>query len=161
MMDQWTNAEDLLTGYQPPIEIIMGQVRMEQDKEIYRVVQSYGVNVDKEELLRALQYDRWQYEKGYADGLRHRESEIERLEKENAELLISGTTDILISDQTLFRVRTEHPIFKAIKLQVANEIFDAIDESMIRDHAAMVIRVDKFIELKKKFTEGNNNNAEN
>lgn len=65
MMDQWTNAEDLLTGYQPPIEIIMGKVRMEQDKEIYRAVQSYGVNVDKDELIRALQYDRGQFDAGY------------------------------------------------------------------------------------------------
>lgn len=74
-MDQWTNTEDLITGYKSPIEIIMGQMRMEQENETYRVVQSYGVNVDKDELIRALQYDRGQYEKGYADGLRHRESE--------------------------------------------------------------------------------------
>ena len=88
-------------------------------------------------------------------------SEIERLEKENAELLISGTTDILISNYKLFRVRTEHPIFKAIRETVAKEIFDAIDESMIRDHAAMVIRVEKFIELKKKYTEEQNGKDQN
>ena len=32
-----------------------------------RAVQSYGINVDKDELIRALQYDREQYYKGYAD----------------------------------------------------------------------------------------------
>lgn len=36
--------------------------------DILRAVQKYGINVDKEELLRALQYDRNQYEKGYDDG---------------------------------------------------------------------------------------------
>lgn len=31
-------------------------------------VQRVGVNVDKDELIKALQYDRGQYDKGYADG---------------------------------------------------------------------------------------------
>jgi hypothetical protein len=42
------------------------ETQMEGD--ILRAVQKYGINVDKEELIRALQYDRNQYEKGYADG---------------------------------------------------------------------------------------------
>ena len=68
--------EEILSGgYKSPIEIITGQMRSEVDNGIYKAVQGYGVNVDKEELIRALQYDRGQYEKGYADGLRHRESE--------------------------------------------------------------------------------------
>lgn len=62
-------------GYKSPIEIIMGQMRTEVDDGIYKAIQGYGVNVDKEELIRALQFDRGQYEKGYADGLHHRESE--------------------------------------------------------------------------------------
>ena len=66
--------EILLSGYKSPIEIIMGQMRMEHENEIYRAVQSYGVNVDKEELIRALQYDRGQFEAGY----RARDKEIVR-----------------------------------------------------------------------------------
>lgn len=67
--------EEILSGgYKPPIEIIMGQMRLEVDNGIYKAVQGYGVNVDKEELIRALKYDRGQYEKGYADGLRHGET---------------------------------------------------------------------------------------
>ncbi len=42
--------------------------------EILKAVQNVGVNVDKDELLKALQYDRNQYQKGYAD----RDSEIIR-----------------------------------------------------------------------------------
>lgn len=39
------------------------------DSLICEAVLNVGVNVDKEELLKALRYDRGQYEKGYADGI--------------------------------------------------------------------------------------------
>ena len=39
------------------------------DSLICEAVLNVGVNVDKEELLKALKYDRGQYEKGYADGI--------------------------------------------------------------------------------------------
>ena len=35
-----------------------------------KVVLSYGIEVDKDELIKTLAYDREQYEKGYADGLK-------------------------------------------------------------------------------------------
>lgn len=54
--------------YQSPIEIIHDNMRMEIEGEVYKAVQRVGVNVDKEELLKALQYDRGQYLKGYGDG---------------------------------------------------------------------------------------------
>lgn len=37
------------------------------ESEIYKAVMNVGVNVDKEELVKALQYDREQYQKGYKD----------------------------------------------------------------------------------------------
>lgn len=55
--------------YNSPIEMIIGNMRMQQDGEIFRAVQEIGVNVDKDELLKALRYDRGQYEKGYDDGV--------------------------------------------------------------------------------------------
>lgn len=58
--------------YKSPIELmitdIQHQIAKEQDNEIYKAVVHYIPNIDKEELLRALQYDRDQYNKGYADG---------------------------------------------------------------------------------------------
>ena len=54
--------------YRSPIEIIYGQMQTQMEGDILKAVQSYYPNVDKEELLRALQYDRDQYNKGYADG---------------------------------------------------------------------------------------------
>lgn len=56
--------------YKSPIEIICGQIKTQIDGDIYSAVQSYDIKVDKHELLRALQYDRGQYEKGYADALK-------------------------------------------------------------------------------------------
>ena len=53
--------------YKSPIDIIYGQMETQMEGDILRAVQKYGINVDKDELLRALQYDRDQYNKGYAD----------------------------------------------------------------------------------------------
>ena len=58
--------------YKSPIELLVDniqyQIVKQQDEEIYKAVCHYVPNVDKEELIRALNYDRNQYERGYADG---------------------------------------------------------------------------------------------
>jgi len=61
-------------SYQSPIEIFQTQMQSQIVGEIYKAVMKVGVNVDKDELLKALQYDRDQYQKGYTD----RDSEIVR-----------------------------------------------------------------------------------
>ena len=61
-------------SYQSPIGVIMGQMDISYENEIFKAIQKVGVYVDKNELLKALQYDRGQYQKGYAD----RDSEIIR-----------------------------------------------------------------------------------
>ena len=61
-------------SYQSPIDVIMGQMNISYENEICKAVQNVGVNVDKNELMKALQYDRGQYQKGYAD----RDAEIIR-----------------------------------------------------------------------------------
>lgn len=59
--------------YKSPIEILTTDIQTQIDKgleeEVFKAVVSVGINVDKEELLRALQYDRSQYQKGYFDGV--------------------------------------------------------------------------------------------
>lgn len=55
--------------YKSPIEIIYGQMETQMEGNILRAVQKYDINVDKEELIRALQYDRGQYQKGYRDAM--------------------------------------------------------------------------------------------
>lgn len=64
--------------YKSPIEIIYGQMQTQMEGDILRAVQSYCPNVDKEELIRALQYDRQQYDIGYADGKRDAMNELVR-----------------------------------------------------------------------------------
>ena len=57
--------------YESPVEVIASQMRITSEihmgNEIVKAVQKVGVNVNKAELLKALAYDREQYEKGYAD----------------------------------------------------------------------------------------------
>ena len=57
-----------MSEYKSPIEIIYEQVRYEMDNEIMRAIQGVGINVDKDELIKALAYDRDQYQKGFQDG---------------------------------------------------------------------------------------------
>lgn len=55
--------------YISPIEIAE-KMSNQIEKDIIEVVLSYGIKVDKDELVKALSYDRKQYEIGYADGQR-------------------------------------------------------------------------------------------
>lgn len=58
--------------YQSPISIYetaMQTIMEQRENAIFAKVQdAFDVQVDKAELIRALQYDRDQYKKGYADG---------------------------------------------------------------------------------------------
>ena len=61
-------------SYQSPIEIITSELQSKVEEEVYSAVQRVGVVVHKDDLLRALSYDRKQYENGYRD----RDKEIVR-----------------------------------------------------------------------------------
>lgn len=54
--------------WESPINQILGELQMHLEGETLKAVQNVGIDVDKEELIKALQYDRGQYEKGYKDG---------------------------------------------------------------------------------------------
>ena len=43
--------------------------KQREDSLVYEIRQTIGYNIDKEELIKALQYDRNQYQKGYADAM--------------------------------------------------------------------------------------------
>lgn len=57
-----------LYDYHSPIEMIATEMRTKYENDCVSVCQSYGFNVDKEELAKALAYDRNQYDKGFRDG---------------------------------------------------------------------------------------------
>lgn len=67
--------------YKSPIQLVMDDIdytmRAKIDDTIYQAVLRCDVSVDKDELIKALTYDRQQYDKGYSDGY------------------IKGTTEIL------------------------------------------------------------------
>ena len=54
--------------YESPIKIITGKMQTQIDGDSYRAVQNVVINVDSEELLKALEYDRGQFEKGFKEG---------------------------------------------------------------------------------------------
>lgn len=56
-------------SWESPLEMMISDMQMNLDGEIYKAVQRVGITVDKDELIKALEYDRGQYEKGYADAM--------------------------------------------------------------------------------------------
>lgn len=59
--------------YESPIEMLVGKIQTQMDDDILRAAQSYHINVNRDELVKALRYDRDQYNKGYAEGKRDAE----------------------------------------------------------------------------------------
>lgn len=53
--------------YESPIDIIYSDMQMKLENKVFKAVLNVGINVDKDELIKALSYERQQYEKGYAD----------------------------------------------------------------------------------------------
>ena len=68
--------------YESPIDLYLSdishQILEQQDEQIYQAVVHFFPDVKREELLKALQYDRGQYEAGYADGKRDAMAELVR-----------------------------------------------------------------------------------
>ena len=61
-----------------PIKLIESQMRTDIENGIYKAIKEVGIDVDKEELIKALQYDRDQYSKGYADGAKEFAKKFEK-----------------------------------------------------------------------------------
>lgn len=55
--------------YKSPIDIILGEFELKFEDGICKAVRDVGIVVDKDELIKALKYDRDQYDKGYSDAL--------------------------------------------------------------------------------------------
>lgn len=74
--DKVFNREDIVNMdmYQSPITAMFDdleyKIREEHEKQIFEAVQNVRIRVDKEELIKALQYDRDQYRKGFVDAKR-------------------------------------------------------------------------------------------
>lgn len=55
--------------YESPISVIYNEVEENFENGIFKAIQKVDIIVDKEELVKALQYDRDQYRKGYEDAV--------------------------------------------------------------------------------------------
>lgn len=58
-------------SYESPIKLITDlnyKIIEDQERNIYKAVCSYGIDISKDELFKLLYDDRKQYEKGFADG---------------------------------------------------------------------------------------------
>lgn len=64
--------------YDSPIKVMFGQMESQIDNRIMKAIQQINIEIDKEELVRALQYDRNQYDRGFADGYMAARSEFEK-----------------------------------------------------------------------------------
>lgn len=106
--------------YEGPIELFSvedysKQIDEQIEKAVYEVVMNVGINVNREELIKALEYDRNQYEKGYADGKKNNIEWIpvtERLPEETGWYLC--TLPMCFSEDSLvdtFRFETENGNF--------------------------------------------------
>lgn len=81
--------------YDSPIDKFYGEMKSQivQNEDEYLMVQvsqTIGYNIDKDELIKALNYDRKQYEKGYEDGLNaNRWIPITRLPEQDGKFLVT------------------------------------------------------------------------
>lgn len=81
--------------YESPINLIYKdyQTQMKEgiDRLILEAVQEVSVAVDRDELIKALNYDRQQYEKGYADG---KKAVLDKIRAEIEEIKLDVDLDI-------------------------------------------------------------------
>lgn len=67
--------------YEGPIKVIIDDmcsaIQQKEDNYVMQYVQNIGIDVDKDELEKALRYDRQQYDKGYEDGFKDFKKVIE------------------------------------------------------------------------------------
>ena len=64
--------------YKSPIDLFYDHLVTEQENEVFKAVVRCGIDVDKDELIKALAYDRRQYDLGYADGKMDANAELIR-----------------------------------------------------------------------------------
>ena len=77
---------DRATFYKAPIQIVqeqMSSIESQLANETLKVIHKYGIYVDKDELIKALNYDRQQYDKGFEDGVNKSTQELLEILKEN------------------------------------------------------------------------------
>lgn len=80
--------------YESPITVAAEQMKVAFEGEVMKAVQSFGVNVDLDELAKALAYDRDQYEQGFLDGLTWMRNRTRKAILEIGQQLLENTANV-------------------------------------------------------------------
>ena len=64
--------------WESPIKTICDEMQTQFEGEVLKAVQRVGIEVDKDQLIKALNYDRNQYAEGYKHGYSYAKSELIR-----------------------------------------------------------------------------------
>lgn len=80
-------------NYKSPIEAFYSDVQLKFEDGVYKAVQAVDIHVDRDELIKALQYDRQQYEKGWHDALLKVQEEHSVCTKENCPVNANTLSD--------------------------------------------------------------------
>ena len=109
-MDISKLSKDDLCGYESPITMAVrnhvDEVMEKRDNEIMaRISQEMALDINKDELMKALQYDRDQYSKGYRDGYRAAEIKYEERLQEIRNLL--GVVSPIEHQEQQFKVNID------------------------------------------------------
>lgn len=59
---------EMIEGYESPIKTFEKQCQLNFEDNVIKAVQETAIHVNKQELIKALNYDRGQYEEGYING---------------------------------------------------------------------------------------------
>lgn len=97
--------------YESPITAIVNEIcsdiQKKEDEHIMECVHNVGIDVNKKELVKALSYDRHQYDKGYNDGYNDGtkvlDKIIEEIEENNPDDYFS-TKPIIITKKTVIGI---------------------------------------------------------
>ena len=95
--------------WESPINAIQSEVMMRYEDGVMKAVRNVGFDVSKEELVKALQYDREQYDKGYKDAIEEfAEQIVKRIEEEIALLKHERAEAIEYDDeQVIFAINNQ------------------------------------------------------
>lgn len=103
-------------NYKSPIEAIWKEAQLRFEDGVYQAVQGVDIHVDRDELIKALQYDRQQYEKGWHDALlKEQEARVLTLEEVNA---------LKFDDVVYVEVVPTHAVLSAIVIDVIPKVPD-------------------------------------
>ncbi len=97
-VNQVTEDIGIIRGYEPPMRLIVDRMRTEYEDGALKLVQSYFPSINKEELRKALEYDRDQYDKGYVDGATEFASRLKEWFVENSNYWFSASVNAEIDE---------------------------------------------------------------